>query len=255
MSCKQGVSEAAAAHLPWRWSALRRFAKRFASIVGLCGLGMATLAMAAGPEAGAPAYDALGLGPQPEPPDRPVETLVTPLDDGATALGPQPEPPDQPATAEHRTRFTLIRVAPFSGVNPFDYRDLRRTFAGEGICTPGSLATTSIFPVIPPATAFIDIDATTNSLAVRGSGAAGADTALVVSLPAVDTTRFTTGAGWQAVTPSLPHDYPAGSPAVTFVLRHTDSGDHYRVIVGFLGTSTLAITSASGQCCGTGGCP
>lgn len=208
-----------------------------------------------------------------------VATAGEPLATAETdvrALGPQPEPPDMPAAVSERTfKFSLIRIAPFSGTNPFDYQSVRsdvtsaRSASGGGsndngeepgptpinTCTPGTLILTTNTPFIPPAEAYIDINPASNLISFRDSGAAGTDTALIVSIPTIDLTRFSSGPGWQAISPALPQTYPAGAPPQTFVLRRSDSGDYYRLTISFIGTSTLVITNASGDCCGAGGCP
>ena len=167
------------------------------------------------------------------------------------AAASQPGGPSSPSS----TNFSLIRVAPFSGTNPFDYRNLRRAFAGEGICTPGPLSPPGNLPLLTSSTTFIDVDANTNNLSVRDSGSAAPDTALIITLPAVDTKVFTAGSGWQAVTPSPPGTYGAGPHTVNFVLKRSDSGDFFRLSLGFFSDSMLRINSASGSCCGQGGCP
>lgn len=199
-------------------------------------------------------------------------SIVSGSDADVRALSPQPEPPDLPAAVSDRVSiFTLIRIAPFSGTNPFDFQRLRhdvvsaRSVTGDGsgsggsgsanTCTPGVLLLTTTMPVVPPAEAYIDINPISNTLSIRESGAVGADTALIVSIPVIDFTRFSPGSGWQAISPALPQDYQAGAPPQTFVLQRTNSGDFYRLTISFIGTSTLVINSAGGDCCGQGGCP
>lgn len=206
------------------------------------------------------------------------ETLVTPGTD-VRALGPQPEPPDMPpAVSQQGYKFSLIRVAPFSGTNPFDYQSVRSgvtstrtaTVVGRGsdpvtgpdpkpgsvnTCTPGSLLLITGTPFIPPGDAYIDINPGSNAITFRDTGAAGANTALVVSIPVIDLTRFAPGPGWLAVNPALPQTYNAGVPPQTFILQRSDSDDYYLLTISFIGTSTLVITNAGGDCCGPGGCP
>jgi hypothetical protein len=165
--------------------------------------------------------------------------------------------------------FSLIRVAPFRGVNPFEHQSVRREITlalkptppqpdqnGGGLintCTPGQLATLTALPFISFAAAYIDIDPASMSLSLRNS--ATVNTALTVTLPSMDTTRFAIGSGWQAVIPALPLNFAAGVPAQTFIVKRGDSGDFYRLTLGFIGTSQIIITEASGECCGPGGCP
>ena len=184
--------------------------------------------------------------------------------------GAAPATADVPQPAAPSRTFTLLRVTPFSGTNPFDLRGLRsdvtaaRTPGGGtppgpgpgGSCTVGALMLIGPLPVVPPGNAFVDVNPGSGTLSVRDSGAASANTALVMALPTMDMTRFSVGpVGWQAVSPALPRDYNAGAPPQTFIVRQISSGDAYRFTISFIGTSTLAVTGASAECCGTGGCP
>jgi hypothetical protein len=204
---------------------------------------------------------ARSLSPQPEPPDQPAGTAVAPPGAGTAALGPQPEPPDEPAAragSSTISKFTLIRVAPFSGINPFDPQSLRQEITGASTpnsCIPGPLVPIStLVDIIPPNSAQIDIDPTSKVLSVRKSIIPTADTALATSYLNLNSTHFSTGpVGWQAISPLLPQNYPDGTQA--FVVKRIDSGDFYRLTVTFQAAGILTIYSVSGQCCGQGGCP
>jgi len=168
-----------------------------------------------------------------------------------------------PASATN-TEFTLLRVAPFSGVNPFNYRSVRLAVeaaqtpgaspgpGGGNLCTPGPLSTNG-FPLIAFPNGYLDVDASANSMTARDTGSASNHTALAVSKPNTVDTTFTTGPGWQAVTPSLPVTYTAGS--VSFILRRADSGDYYSLQVTIQPGSMAHLTTPVGTCCGQGGCP
>jgi len=183
-------------------------------------------------------------------------TLAAPT---AVAASDTPSPPTN-------TQFTLIRVAPFSGVNPFDFQDVRAAIestrsGGSGptpppggtSCTVGPLLVTTGFPLFPQGDAYVDINPASNTLSIRETGAPAPDTALVISKPDTINTRFVPGTGWQAVSPPLPQNFINGP--VDFVLRRQDSGDFYALRIGFIPGSFLHLSSASGNCCGQGGCP
>lgn len=184
---------------------------------------------------------------------------------GASASGSGTFAAPAPATPTN-TQFTLIRVAPFRGVNPFDFQDVRAAIVatrskgggptpppGGTSCTVGPLLVTTGFPLFPQGDAFADVNASSNTLTIRDSGAPGPDTALVISKPDTINTRFVPGNGWQAVSPPLPQNFINGP--VDFVLRRQDSGDFYALRIGFIPGSFLDLRSASGNCCGQGGCP
>lgn len=187
---------------------------------------------------------------------------MAPAPGAATRVAPPP--PATTAPAGENVRFILLRVAPFTGFNPFDARSVRdgvtaaKTPSGGTVnaCVLGPLTLTTPLNVISFGAIHIDVSPAAGSLILRSSGGTLPDTALTMTLPALDQTRFAVGSpGWQAVSPALPQQYPAGAPAQTFRLRRLDSGDHYRLTIGFLGTSQIIVTSASGECCGPGGCP
>lgn len=209
-------------------------------------------------------YDWIQQGFDPGIIDKTEEIHAADFDTGAKSTG-RDFPTVSAAAGGPRYRFSLIRVAPYSGVNAFEFRNLRSAIEAArtgttggtttGGCNPGPLTLVTNLPVVSFAGVYFDATAAVMTLAVRGAGSAGADTPLVATLPALDTTRFTAGPGWLAISPALPRDYAAGAPSQTFVLRRLDSGDSYRFTVGFLGTSQIVVTSASGECCGPGGCP
>jgi hypothetical protein len=186
--------------------------------------------------------------------------LGLPILPGATATASDTDPPSAASAGPERT-YTLIRVAPITGTNPFGFQSLRDDITGGsgpsvGRCKPGALALTSALPLVTGGNVFVDVDPSGGTLRLRDGGGSTANSALVISLPAMDTTRFAVGSGgWQAVNPALPRTYAAGAPPQSFVVRQTASGDAYRLTIGFLGTSSLRISTASGQCCGSGGCP
>jgi hypothetical protein len=168
---------------------------------------------------------------------------------------------DAAASTDTGRTFTLIRVAPITGTNPFGFQSLRDDITGGsapsvGRCKPGPLLLTSALPLVTGGNVFVDVDPSAGTLRIRDGGGSTANSALVISLPAMDTTRFAIGSsGWTAVSPALPRTFSAGAPPQSFVVRQTASGDAYRLTIGFLGTSSLRISTASGQCCGTGSCP
>jgi hypothetical protein len=155
-------------------------------------------------------------------------------------------------------RFTLIRVAPFSGIDPFDPQSLRHNLAGAGkanSCAPGSLVTmNTLVDVIPPNSAYVDVDPASKIITVRNSGTATTDTVLTATYHAPNSADFSLATtGWQAINPALPQNYSTSTRS--FVVKRADSGDFYRLAVTFQTLGILQVYTVSGECCGTGGCP
>jgi len=225
-----------------------------------------------------------GISEEPAPPQV-QDTEIAPLDDGRMRPGTSREVPEprasssgeatstRPASgtaagsgsqAPSTTRFELIRVAPFGGVNPFSPQSLRQTIAGAdptargtfpNSCTPGPLVPMTTAVAAVTGTAQIDIDPTSGIVSVRDSIVPAGNTALRAAYTNLNSTRFSIGtAGWAAVNPMvLPVWYPDGYRS--FDVKRLDSGDHYRLTVDVQAAGILQIYSVTGLCCGTGGCP